>query len=99
MSATDSMPRTVVWVGVVFTIGGSLFIAFAPSTLNALLTPNTETWQSASLVLGTLVQISKITLAPLGAVLIGPGWSCGTSTGDWRETDRGPSSADALAST
>jgi hypothetical protein len=71
--STESMPKTVTWWGVGIAVGGALFIAAAPTALNAWWAPNTEEWQSALVVFEIFLVIARTLFAPLGAALIAAG--------------------------
>ncbi len=66
----DRMPRATLWWGIALLFGGGALIVLAPTVLNLLVTPNTESWQGAYWLLDTLLSVLRVTLAPLGAALI-----------------------------
>ena len=66
----DRMPRATMWWGVALLVGGGALIVLAPATLNLLVTPNTESWQSAVWALDTVLSVLRVTLPPLGAALV-----------------------------
>ena len=68
----ESMPRNVIWAGIVIGVGGGLLVATAPLTLS-LWTPNTEEWLSAAAIVETFIVVARTVLAPFGAALVAAG--------------------------
>lgn len=66
----DRMPRATLLWGVALLLGGGLLIVLAPTIVNLLITPNTESWQATYLFVDTVISVLRVTIAPLGAALV-----------------------------
>lgn len=66
----DRMPRATMWWGIALLFGGGALIVLAPTIVNVLVTPNTESWAAVYELIVTIVSVLQATIPPLGTSLI-----------------------------